>query len=135
MLYLKKRYGFIKICLQEGRPVIPVFSFGEHLLFDQDENPDGSWLKSFQDGIQKFTGGITFPSFHGRGIMQYDIGMIPFRHQVYVVIGEPLFFGKIENPNFSEIGKCQEMYIAALESLFDKYKSKYLSKETTLIIK
>ena len=34
------RYGFIKLALQEGRPVVPVFSFGEHLLFDQDVNPE-----------------------------------------------------------------------------------------------
>ena len=34
------RFGFIKLALQEGRPVVPVFSFGEHLLFDQDVNPE-----------------------------------------------------------------------------------------------
>ena len=60
-LYLRKRFGFIKIALQEGRPVVPVFAFGEHQLFTQDENPKGSIIRWFQDSVQKFTGGITFP--------------------------------------------------------------------------
>ena len=69
-LYLKKRYGFIKIALQEGSPVVPVFAFGEHQLYEQDDNPKGSMVRWFQDTVQKFTGGITFPAFHGRGVLQ-----------------------------------------------------------------
>ena len=69
------------MALQEGRPVVPVFSFGEHLLFDQDVNPEGSLTKRFQDGVQKYTGGITFPAFHGRGIMQVrNITKIPAKN-------------------------------------------------------
>ena len=37
--------------------------------------------------------------------------MIPYRRHVYVVLGEPISFGQIKNPNYNEIGKCQEIYI------------------------
>ena len=66
---------------------------------------------------------------------QYDIGMMPFRRPIYVVVGEPINFGKISNPNYEEIGKCHSIYIEKLKILFDKYKSKYLSADATLIIK
>ena len=86
------------------------------------------------DNVQKWTGGITFPSFHGRGILQYDIGMLPYRRQVYVVLGEPINFGKIENPNYDEIGAAHALYIERLVQLFEKYKHLYLSSDTVLII-
>jgi len=133
-LFLKRRFGFIKLALQTGASVVPVFSFGEHLLFDQDENPEGSFMKKFQDNVQKWTGGITFPSFHGRGILQYDIGMLPYRKQVYVVLGEPINFGKIENPNYDEIGAAHAKYMENLQDLFERYKHLYLDSETVLEI-
>jgi len=133
-LFLKKRYGFIKIALQEGCSVVPTFAFGEHQLFIQDENPKGSAMRWFQDTIQNYTGGITFPSFHGRGVLQYDFGMVPFRKPVYVVVGKPLNFGKIENPNHEEISRFHELYIEELRSLFEKYKGRYASSSMELII-
>ena len=41
---------------------------------------------------------------------QYDIGMMPFRRPIYVVVGEPINFGKISNPNYEEIGKCHSSF-------------------------
>ena len=69
----KKRFGFIKIALQEGCPIVPVFAFGETSLYAQDENPVGSYMRTFQDFVMNFTGGITFPSFHGRGVLQVSL--------------------------------------------------------------
>ena len=67
-------------------------------------------------------------------MLQYDIGMLPYRRQVYVVLGEPLNFGRIDNPNYDEIGAAHQLYTDALIELFDEYKHLYLDAETKLII-
>ena len=52
--------------------------------------------------------------------------MVPFRKPVYVVVGKPLNFGKIENPNHEEISRFHELYIEELCSLFEKYKGWFI---------
>ena len=56
------------------------------------------------------------------------------RKQVYVVLGEPINFGKIENPNYDEIGAAHAKYMENLEELFERYKHLYLDSETVLEI-
>ena len=67
-------------------------------------------------------------------MLQYDIGMLPYRRQVYVVLGEPLNFGRIENPNYDEIGAAHRVYCDKLIELFDAYKHLYLDAGTELEI-
>lgn len=53
-------------------------SFGENELYDQIPNPPGSLLRQFQDFAIKIVG-FTLPAFRGRGIFQYDYGVLPRR--------------------------------------------------------
>lgn len=60
--------------------------------------------------------------------------MIPYRRPVFVVVGKPLQFDKIENPNHDEVAKSHDIYIKELTLLFDKYKGQYMTPNTQLII-
>ena len=40
-LVLNRRKGFIKLALRFGVDLVPTFSFGEHLIFDQADNTKG----------------------------------------------------------------------------------------------
>lgn len=74
-------------------PLVPVFSFGDHELWEQEENPKGSLIRAFQDKSQKL---LTFalPIFHARGIFQYNYGLIPYRKCVNT-IGKWIVFDMI----------------------------------------
>lgn len=61
-----------------------MFSFGEHELFVQAENPEGSRLRNIQNWLTKYTG-FSPPVFHGRGMLNYTFGLVPYRIPVYTV--------------------------------------------------
>lgn len=66
--------------------LVPVFSFGENEVFDQVENPQGTWLRWTQERLQSIMG-ISLPLFHARGIFQYSFGLMPYRKPI-TTIGE-----------------------------------------------
>lgn len=62
--------------------LVPVYSFGENELFEQLENPKGSFLRACQNKFQKY---LSFapPLFFGRGILPNTVGFLP--HKVPIV--------------------------------------------------
>eukprot|EP00494_Astrolonche_serrata_P023250 UN23508 len=88
-LYLKHRKGFVKQALMYGACLVPVYGFGENELFSQMENPEGSTLRKIQEWMQKQMG-FAIPVFRGRGVFQYDIGMLPRRKALHVCFGKPV---------------------------------------------
>ncbi|KAH0625265.1 hypothetical protein JD844_033667 [Phrynosoma platyrhinos] len=89
-------------CPDRGKsvPLVPVFSFGENELFDQVENPPGSWLRCTQEFLQRFMG-ISLPLFHARGIFQYSFGLLPYRQPIFTV-GKPSLINWCLGANLSQ---------------------------------
>ncbi|XP_030180023.1 2-acylglycerol O-acyltransferase 1 isoform X6 [Lynx canadensis] len=83
-LFIRQRKGFVKIALTHGASLVPVFSFGENELFKQVNNPEGSWLRTVQERLQKIMG-FALPLFHARGIFQYNFGLMPYRKPIHTV--------------------------------------------------
>ncbi|KAI7887311.1 putative diacylglycerol acyltransferase type 2b [Lichtheimia hyalospora FSU 10163] len=124
-LTLKKRLGFCKIALQTGASLVPVINFGENELYEQVMNDDGSWLRKFQRQTQRLAG-FTVPLFHGRGIFNYDIGLMPHRRPMHVVFGEPIDppKGDVENVD-KAVQELHYKYMESVKALYDKYKDVY----------
>ena len=85
-LTLRRRLGFIKIAVRNGASLVPVFSFVENDIFQQLSNEKGTAVFTFQKRFQALFG-FTLPLFHGRGIFNYHIGFLPYRHPI-VSVGE-----------------------------------------------
>jgi len=131
-LYLQNRKGFVKIALREGATLVPVYGFGENELFSQMNNPLGSKLRGWQDWLQtKF--GFALPFFYGRGVFQYDYGMLPRRKPIDVYFGEPVKCPKVEESKLGEVlDEYHQKYITSLTNLYDKYKDHHLRHAESL---
>ncbi|KAI8388859.1 diacylglycerol acyltransferase [Radiomyces spectabilis] len=127
-LVLKRRLGFVKLAIRQQSPLVPVFSFGENDLYEQVENRRGSRLRRMQKKIQHALG-FTLPLFHARGIFNYDVGLIPFRHQIVTIVGKPISVPKLtdgdKEPTEEQLLAVQEKYIEGLKAIYDKYKDIY----------
>ncbi|PRP88666.1 diacylglycerol O-acyltransferase [Planoprotostelium fungivorum] len=134
-LTLRKRKGFIKVAIRNGAPLVPVFSFGENDLYNQFANPKGSRVRRFQEVFCKYVG-VSPPVFYGRGIFNYDFGILPHRKQVATVFGKAIKTEKNLSPSEEYINEIQEKYIEELQRIYDKYKNVYAAdRSTELIIK
>uniref|UniRef100_A0A0N5AI68 Acyltransferase n=1 Tax=Syphacia muris TaxID=451379 RepID=A0A0N5AI68_9BILA len=134
VLTLKERKGFVKIALETGAQLVPVYSFGETELYEQVKNPRGSRLRAVQDTLKKILG-FSLPIFNGRGIFNYNFGLLPRRRQIDVVVGSPVEVKRNPNPTQDEIEQLHTKYIEALEELFDANKVKYgIPKDEKLVL-
>ena len=132
-LILRRRKGFIKIALRYGVSLVPTFGFGEAFIYDQLNNPEGSLLRKFQDYLQNIVG-FAPVLFFGRGVFQYNFGIVPHRKPLTVVVGAPIEVKKVSEPTSEQILELQEKYIEELIALYNKYNPVYGDTSVELVI-
>ncbi|NXV21772.1 MOGT2 acyltransferase, partial [Cepphus grylle] len=123
-LLLKNRKGFVRLAIEHGTPLVPIFSFGENDLFNQVRNPKGSWLRQLQHRLQQIMG-ISLPLFHARGVFQYSFGLIPYRRPICTVVGKPIPVQRKHRPSEEEVDQVHQKYLNELSKLFEEHKAKY----------
>ncbi|KAL7280647.1 hypothetical protein ACG7TL_005586 [Trametes sanguinea] len=123
-LTLRKRLGFIKIAIQHGADLVPVFSFGENDIFQQMPNEKGTTLYNLQKKFQNVFG-FTLPLFHGRGLLNYNLGLMPYRKRIVAVIGHPIHVVQCDKPTLEEIMQVQQKYIDELMWIWHTYKDEF----------
>ena len=122
-LLLTKRKGFVKIALQTGSPLVPIFGFGETNCYGNwaDGRP---WLQRILKMSQKKLG-FAIPAVKGRGWFTYSGGFLPHRRQIITVVGEPLAVPKIANPTPKDIDEWHHRYVECLLRLYRENKDVY----------
>ena len=125
-MYLKDRKGFVKIALTHGASLVPVFGFGENELYSQVKNPQGSFIRRIQDKLQ-IRLGFAIPIFRGRGIFQYNFGVLPQRHPIHVLFGEPIKCPQMNRADITPeiLNKYHGLYMMRLKELFDNNKAQF----------
>ncbi|SPQ96490.1 unnamed protein product (mitochondrion) [Plasmodiophora brassicae] len=126
ILTLANRKGFIKMAIEHGACLVPVFSFGETDIYDQVNNPRGSRLREWQDSLLRVFG-FSMPLIKGRGVFNYDFGILPRRHPIWTVIGAPIEVKKVavESIDSATIDAVHEQYVKSLQELYDQFKERY----------
>ena len=121
-LVLDCRKGFVKKGLEYGASLVPVFSFGENDLYDNSVREKGSKGRMIMEWLRAKLGFST-PLFHGRGVFNYDFGLLPYRSPVTTVVGPPLELPHIPSPTREDVAKYHKLYVEALQALHDRHKA------------
>lgn len=125
-LLLKTRKGFVKIAIRQGADLVPVLAFGENDLYEQVDSVTHPWIHKFQMLVKKVAG-FTVPLFHARGIFNYDVGMMPYRRSVDIVVGRPI---EVIKPSDGEVtdaylNEVHDKYCKELQRLWDDHKDTF----------
>lgn len=110
VLYSRHK-GFVRLALQNGVPLVPVYSFGENEILHN------IYLPTIQAWTYKWLK-LALPMYpHGRWYSP-----IPNRVGVTVVFGEPIPLPTIANPTQDDIDRYHKLYFTHLEKLFEETK-------------
>eukprot|EP00192_Tetraselmis_astigmatica_P013957 CAMPEP_0117696540 /NCGR_PEP_ID=MMETSP0804-20121206/28730_1 /TAXON_ID=1074897 /ORGANISM="Tetraselmis astigmatica, Strain CCMP880" /LENGTH=307 /DNA_ID=CAMNT_0005510691 /DNA_START=15 /DNA_END=939 /DNA_ORIENTATION=- len=118
-LYVNKRKGFIKVALQSGVAIVPLYIFGNTTTLKVAK---GQALVKFARKA-----GISLTWFWG---VWYTF--VPFPKKCLVAVGKPMELPQVDNPEQAMIDQYHEQYISEVKRLFDtykKYNSDYANKE------
>ncbi|ORC89654.1 diacylglycerol acyltransferase [Trypanosoma theileri] len=132
-LTLQRRKGFVRIALQEGTPLVPVYAFGENDVYRIPRMAESQLWKRVERVLRKCTT-FAIPLFVGRGWFNYGFGILPHRRPIVVVVGEPLIVPKIPNPTEEELQEWHDKYVWALQQLFNDHHGVYGVESSSLRI-
>ncbi|CRG89860.1 Diacylglycerol O-acyltransferase 2A [Talaromyces islandicus] len=134
-LVLKSRKGFVRLAVRTGADLVPAIGFGENELYEQVNSEEHPWIHKFQMLVKK-TMGFTIPLFHARGVFNYDVGMMPYRRPLNIVVGRPIqVVQQQDNSKVEEsyIDELHHKYVQELKRLWEEWKDVYATGRTSEI--
>jgi diacylglycerol O-acyltransferase 2, plant len=113
VLFLRSRFGFTKLALEEGRAIVPAMTFGLQNAYDY-------WVPKSDifSTIGRKLG--FFP------MIFLGLGGVPFFQAkpcpLAVVVGSPIIVPKTPNPSVETIAKYHALFVGEMERLFEENK-------------
>ncbi|KAA0717267.1 Diacylglycerol O-acyltransferase 2 [Triplophysa tibetana] len=113
---MKQRKGFVRLALQHGADLVPVYSFGENELFPQVVLSDGSVGRRLQALFKQVMGFAPCLFTGGRWLL------LPYRRPVTTVVGHPITVPWVHHPTQEQVDHYHKLYMEALSELFHTHK-------------
>ncbi|XP_033996104.1 diacylglycerol O-acyltransferase 2-like [Trematomus bernacchii] len=116
ILVMRQRKGFVRVALEFGADLVPVYAFGENNLFKQVVLSEGSLGRRLQELFKKIMG------FAPCLFVGEYIGILPYRNPITTVVGSPISVPKHINATEEEVDHFHKLYMEALSKLFHEHK-------------
>jgi 2-acylglycerol O-acyltransferase 2 len=123
-LILRCRKGFVKLAIRTGADLVPVLAFGENEIYEQFDPQAHPMVHRVQMLVKKFMG-FTIPLFHARGVFNYDVGMMPYRRPMNIVVGKPIQVVQNKQPDAKYVDEVHKQYMEELQRLWDDWKDTF----------
>ncbi|KAK9903458.1 hypothetical protein WJX75_006146 [Coccomyxa subellipsoidea] len=116
-VFLSGRTGFVRIAMQYGAPLVPVFVFGQTDAY--------GWMKLGpravpQELAERLARAIGFLPLFMYGVWGTPL---PRKVKITMVVGKPIELPKVEHPSSKEVDKYLETFKQELSALFERHKA------------
>ena len=118
-VYLRKRFGFVKLAIQTGASLMPAFAFGQSETYSYVRL--GPPLCS-EKTVSRIAAVIRLApmAFWGRGL-----SFVPRRVRMKIVVGRPVETTKEENPSNERVAAKLAEFIDEMVRLHETHKERY----------
>ncbi|XP_034054087.1 diacylglycerol O-acyltransferase 2-like [Gymnodraco acuticeps] len=116
ILVMRQRKGFVRVALEFGADLVPVYAFGENELFKQVVFSEGSLGRRLQELFKKIMG------FAPCLFVGEHMGILPYRNPITTVVGSPISVPKHIKATEEEVDHFHKLYMEALSKLFHEHK-------------
>ena len=115
ILVLRSRLGFVRLAIQHGRALVPVYGFGENRAFTQC-----SCCRSLRRHFARRMR-LALHMFYGRWYT-----LIPFQRPITVVVGSPIEVGEpIAEPSEEQVSALHAVYCERVRELYYVHRDAY----------
>lgn len=132
VVYLRRRHGFVRLAIQNGAPLVPVFAFGQTFQF--------RYLRFFIDWPRNLIPRAKYLSFVRRigYVPMLIFGLfgspMPRRVPIDIVVGKPIEVPRVANPSQELVQEYLDKFIDAMETIFNDYREQLGHGDLTLKI-